>query len=139
MGGDDSRICVGRLYLKQDLENEAVPCKDDCNGKNGHCPGFCGQDGYCCKEGEKGNGCDGRIGGDGERVCVGGMYLNLDMENQGSDCKTGCGGKMGHCPDFCGQDGYCCQKKKKGNGCDGQMGVWGKMTCVGMKYRIPKA
>lgn len=63
--------------IEQDLKNEGVACWDECGKKKifGHCPEFCGQDGYCCKLGEKTNGCDGMNGRRNLRVCVGKKYL----------------------------------------------------------------
>merc|ERR1711862_732996 len=86
--------------------------------------------------GKTGNGCDGLIGGDDKEICVGRMYLDLDIEdkNVGSECLEKCG-KNGHCPQFCGQDGYCCQKGIEGDGCDGQIGGEGVSNCVGQKFQ----
>ena len=40
--------------------NNGVDCLQKCNNKIGKCY-WCGT-GYCCKLGEKGNGCDGIMG-----------------------------------------------------------------------------
>ena len=31
------------------IKNNHLPCLDQCEGKPGKCPQFCGQSGYCCK------------------------------------------------------------------------------------------
>jgi len=38
--------------------------------KQGPCPGFCGADGYCCRVGWEGGGCDGKIGGQWGHHCA---------------------------------------------------------------------
>jgi len=116
----------------QDLQNEGQNCWEQC-GEKGYCPEFCGQDGYCCRKGKKQNGCDGKLGGIGERVCVGRLYLSQDLQNEAESCLDECG-QNGHCPQFCGRDGYCCKKGTKGNGCDGNMGGKNKEVCVGRMY-----
>jgi len=45
-------------------------CLGHCNHQAGHCPGFCGKDGYCCKQGLAQMGCNGREGGELFHTCV---------------------------------------------------------------------
>ena len=65
------------IHNKHDdvVRNEGEPCYKKCNKTNGYCPDFCGEDGYCCKFGEKTNGCDGMVGKNNEAVCVAKKYL----------------------------------------------------------------
>jgi len=65
--------------VEEDLKNEGKHCWEQCN-KKGHCPEFCGADGFCCRQGIKEKngeniGCDGIVGGNGQRICVGRKYL----------------------------------------------------------------
>ena len=46
-----------------------LDCWDDCNKQQGPCE-WCGSEGYCCKIGMIGNGCDGTFGGDKVHKCV---------------------------------------------------------------------
>jgi len=63
-GGDDIVVkCI------KDLENQNQNCWTGCNQLQGKC-GWCGVEGYCCKKGMKGNGCDGSIGGIVDYLCV---------------------------------------------------------------------
>merc|ERR550534_2564316 len=56
------------------LENAGQNCWDGCNQQQGKCS-WCGPNGYCCKDGESGNGCDGSFGGVNFHACT----LNTKM------------------------------------------------------------
>jgi len=45
-------------------------CLGHCNHQAGFCPNFCGEDGYCCKQGVAEMGCSGREGGELFHTCV---------------------------------------------------------------------
>merc|ERR1712129_160126 len=51
------------------LENGGQNCWGDCNNQQGKCA-WCGTDGWCCRKGWTGNGCDGTYGGDDHHLCV---------------------------------------------------------------------
>ena len=42
----------------------------DSNESHGQCTSYCGAQGWCCRKGQTGNGCNGRIGGSGKHVCI---------------------------------------------------------------------
>merc|ERR1712088_556707 len=58
------------------LENAGQNCWDGCNQQQGKCS-WCGPNGYCCKDGESGNGCDGSFGGVNFHACT----LNTKMNS----------------------------------------------------------
>merc|ERR1711862_310902 len=62
--------------------------------------------------------------------------IEEDLQNEGLPCFQECGKKKiyVHCPDFCGQDGYCCRLGETTNGCDGMNGKRKERVCVGKKY-----
>merc|ERR1712223_387146 len=51
------------------LKNVGEDCWSGCKGIQGQCS-WCGTKGYCCKKGERGNGCDGYFGGNGHHICA---------------------------------------------------------------------
>ena len=51
------------------LENADQDCWYGCNQQQGKCS-WCGQNGYCCKDGTPGNGCDGSFGGVSIHACT---------------------------------------------------------------------
>merc|ERR1712051_680775 len=51
------------------LENGGQHCWAGCNSQQGKCA-WCGTDGWCCKKGWTGNGCDGTFGGSNHHLCV---------------------------------------------------------------------
>ena len=54
--------------------------------------------------------------------------LAIGLENGGKSCLKNCS-KEGKC-DWCGSDGWCCQKGLTGNGCDGSIGGSNRLECV---------
>ena len=54
--------------LSGSLEHEGEDCWFECD-KQGKCD-WCGGNGYCCRMGWTGNGCDGTFGGQGGHQCV---------------------------------------------------------------------
>ena len=59
-----------------DLDNPGQDCFEGCNGIQGKCS-WCGSDGYCCRKGWTGNGCDGSFGGHDFHGC----FLNPNDGN----------------------------------------------------------
>ena len=57
------------LCLGFGLENGGQHCWAGCNSQQGKCA-WCGTDGWCCKKGWTGNGCDGTFGGSNHHLCV---------------------------------------------------------------------
>ena len=49
---------------------QSSSCLGHCNHQAGFCPNFCGEDGYCCKQGVAEMGCSGREGGELFHTCV---------------------------------------------------------------------
>merc|ERR1712150_106569 len=100
-------------------------CWGACGYKGGHCPSFCGEDGYCCRAGYPG--CPSYIRNyrmtnnfhsciKSHSIAVGGgtcQHKSLQCENPtknlGKECLEACGSTSGHCPNFCGVNGYCCR------------------------------
>merc|ERR1719369_359921 len=102
-------------------------CWKNCGKKAGPCPSFCGQDKYCCKKKVKENGCNGKNGSKNYYKCV----PKPLPAKPGDRCFQKCHDKAGPCPDFCGDEKYCCKKGQVGEGCDGSMGSsTKKYTCV---------
>ena len=60
-----------------ELENGGEACWSECNHQKGKCE-WCGIEGYCCKKGSLGNGCDGTFGGETGHRCVIKPKGNLD-------------------------------------------------------------
>jgi len=60
------------------------------------------------------------------------------VKNLGAECWDSCGGKEGSCPDFCGENGFCCRKDWKYKECDGTLGVGDKHTCVAVAQPEPE-
>ena len=133
-------VYVSQITLKLllDLQNEGRGCFGHaCGWKAGPCDAVCGTDGICCRFGFKECGCDGTMGAAGEgHICVEKKpepekndNVGLDIQNEGKECMTECGinwWEGGQC-DWCGKDGMCCRKGKKGptgmeNACDGCLG-----------------
>ena len=52
-----------------DLEHAGEDCYAGCNQRDGKC-NWCGGDGWCCRKGWVGNGCDGELGGDNRHECT---------------------------------------------------------------------
>ena len=55
------------------FHNSEKDCNHPCGGTdelNGQCA-WCGDQGYCCRKGYTGNGCDGQMGWDKHHSCVG--------------------------------------------------------------------
>ena len=69
-------ICI--LDSWGQLENVNKDCWFQCNKQQGKC-NWCGTDGWCCKAGTIGNGCDGTFGGRKGHRCAlkPGTYLKL--------------------------------------------------------------
>merc|ERR1712166_609003 len=64
--------CVTRTAGQNDhdaLKNGGKDCWNGCNKKQGKCT-WCGTDGFCCRMGWIGNGCDGSFGGAYGHQCV---------------------------------------------------------------------
>jgi len=116
----------------EDVTNEDETCWGKCGKKGGYCPNFCGRHGYCCKKGKIEDGCDGERGREDHHRCVG--YVP-DVKNEFKPCSDDCG-ENGYCPSFCGQDGLCCMKGVKENGCDGTVGGNGERVCIGRIGRL---
>ena len=51
------------------IENEGTDCWNGCNHTQGPCQ-WCGSEGFCCKFGWVGNGCDGNMGAAEGHVCT---------------------------------------------------------------------
>ena len=51
------------------FHNSEKDCYSYCSG-DGKCS-WCGDQGYCCRKGYTGNGCDGQMGWDKHHSCVG--------------------------------------------------------------------
>ena len=51
------------------MEHADENCWNICNLIEGKCP-WCGTEGWCCRKGRIGNGCDGSIGGNNQHQCV---------------------------------------------------------------------
>ena len=49
--------------------------------------------------------------------------FELPARNVGEGCWSQCDKKHGKCSDYCGAGGLCCRYGKKGNECDGSIGV----------------
>merc|ERR1712025_670562 len=105
------------------LQNAGKECWKNCDKTEGKC-GWCGPNGYCCRRGWTGNGCDGHIGGHNFHACAA-----LGLENAGNDCWHGCNKLQGKCS-FCGPNGYCCRKGFEGSECDGSYGGHNFHACV---------
>lgn len=65
MGGASRHQCVEKPKLTHANED----CWSQCQGKEGKCS-WCGTEGYCCKKGSIGGGCDGSFGGKTGHVCA---------------------------------------------------------------------
>ena len=65
-------------YIPEFLKNVGEHCWDGCNKQQGKCD-WCGTNGWCCRKGVTGNGCDGTFGGQTQSQCVSnpGMPLNI--------------------------------------------------------------
>merc|ERR1712216_198748 len=50
-------------------KNAGDKCWSQCGQKTGRCPQFCGQ-GWCCRIGWSGNGCNGNMGGESNHRCA---------------------------------------------------------------------
>jgi len=126
IGGNWGHQCVLKP-TDAGLENQGKDCWNGCNYKQGKCD-WCGTDGWCCRKGWVGNGCDGNVGGSNGHQC----QLNPGYEglkNGGKDCWSGCSKTQGKC-DWCGADGWCCRQNWIGNGCDGAIGGKNGHQCV---------
>ena len=67
-GGESGHRCV----LKPKLAHSGEECslsKNKCNKQEGKCD-WCGTEGWCCRKGFIGNGCDGSFGGESGHRCV---------------------------------------------------------------------
>merc|ERR1712029_897446 len=55
-----------------------------------------------------------------------------DVQNQGNNCWEPCGEASGPCPNYCGDDGFCCRRGSEfvEAGCSGKTGGRGFHTCV---------
>ena len=62
----DIKIILGKAGL---IRHEGRNCWYNCNEKQGKCS-WCGSEGWCCKLGWNGNGCDGTLGGRDSHICV---------------------------------------------------------------------
>ena len=61
---DDNSVTTNRI------ENEGKDCWNGCKKTQGECE-WCGTEGWCCRLGWKGNGCDGSMGAFGMgHVCT---------------------------------------------------------------------
>ena len=61
-------VCNFTACLFADLEHAGEDCYQGCNQRDGKC-NWCGGDGWCCRKGWVGNGCDGKLGGDNRHEC----------------------------------------------------------------------
>ena len=62
-----------RFFIITDLEHSGEDCWSGCLTNVGHHEGkcdWCGNAGWCCKNGQIGNGCDGTFGGADQHECV---------------------------------------------------------------------
>merc|ERR1719458_1259310 len=114
-------ICIS----KKEIANKGKDCWKGCEKTQGRCE-WCGTDGWCCRLGWEGNGCDGSMGASGMgHVCTSKEELpTTAIANKGKDCWWGCKKTQGEC-EWCGTEGWCCRLGWKGNGCDGKMGAEG--------------
>ena len=62
-------VCIFTACLFADLEHAGEDCYAGCNQRDGKC-NWCGADGWCCRKGWVGNGCDGELGGDNRHECT---------------------------------------------------------------------
>lgn len=54
-----------------------------------------------------------------------------DVKNQGKDCFRRCGNKPGHCPKYCGKDGFCCREGWQADPTEcGGLGGASHHTCI---------
>merc|ERR1719464_445296 len=126
IGGNWGHQCVLKP-TGAGLENQGKDCWSGCDQKEGKCD-WCGTDGWCCRKGWVGNGCDGTIGGSNGHQCQ--LNPGYDgLKNGGKDCWNGCNKQQGKC-DWCGVDGWCCRQNWIGNGCDGAIGGKNGHQCV---------
>ena len=62
-------FCPIGSIIPGSLENSGEDCWNGCNYQGGKCD-WCGIDGWCCRQGVIGNGCDGTFGGETSHRCV---------------------------------------------------------------------
>jgi len=113
------------------VKNLFSECWSECNRRNGPCPGYCGSDGFCCRQGDDydKDGCDGIMGGDGHHRCTP-DERGKSVKYRGQDCWNIGGCSKGSCS-WCGPNGYCCRiKDPEGTGCDGKIGGDGHHRCA---------
>ena len=140
------------------IANKGKDCWKGCKKTQGKCE-WCGTEGWCCRLGRQGNGCDGSMGAKGmghvctskkgnhrfqiflfkrsfncsSSICLYLILNQIDTEiaNKGKDCWKGCEKTQGRC-EWCGTEGWCCRLGWEGNGCDGSMGAKGMgHVCTG--------
>ena len=110
------------------LQNSDERCWGKCEAKDGPCE-WCGTEGWCCRQKNIKNGCDGNLGSKNHHICVHGLgFEPLKLVNPGEKCWKSCKGQ-GPC-NWCGSEGWCCRKGWIGNGCDGSFGGDNDHTCV---------
>lgn len=111
------------------IANKGQNCYRPCHEVQGKCD-WCGADGWCCRKGWTGNGCDGTFGIENHHTCVLHPFPNQGkIANGGQNCWEGCHEVQGKC-NWCGSSGWCCRKDWVGNGCNGNFGIANHHTCV---------
>ena len=73
-----SVIANGVDVSEIDLQNAGKDCWNGCKKEQGKCD-WCGADGWCCRKGWVGNGCDGNIGGGGHQCVLNTEDLGLKL------------------------------------------------------------
>jgi len=134
-------------------------CLPHCNHRPGHCPNYCGPNGYCCMKGKSHMECNGLVGGELFHICTTMLRgpekvasrnslaerTNLPAANRQPkkshlrnalaytsivSCLPHCNHRPGHCPNYCGPNGYCCMKGRSHMECNGIEGGELFHTCV---------
>jgi len=111
-GCDNGHCCTHAAEI-DGLHNSGASCHDECDGKTGACPNFCGPSGACCRKGFVDGADDaacmhGNVGCEGGHCCVRAAFT--DVDNLGANCHHACDGKTGKCPAYCGAAGACCRR-----------------------------
>jgi len=108
--------------------NEGKDCWGGCRGRQGRCQQYCG-DGYCCRYGWAGQGCNGLLGIQGKgHVCVAADFKEQAKARQDAIHKKWCCKQLRLNPSFTPAAG----DKKAGNGPTGHpIGnrVWHERNC----------
>lgn len=87
--------------------NEGVDCYLPCGKDGGHCPAFCGNEGYCCREdweGEESNAVCGSSGCTGYHCCTSLIVDGKTCAQEGEECE--CDGYVRYGEDKYGKEGW---------------------------------